>query len=132
GLGLPALILSNCTGRKRQSADKTLCARSLSRGGYRSLARQWSARIDRASKRFIAKQLYCGRVVTETLLASDAIRADIVFISAGLGVVAEDAQIPSYSLTSSPGSPDSIAARLTQPYEPGRWWRALNEARGAD
>jgi hypothetical protein len=71
-------------------------------------------------------------VVTESLRASEAVRGSVVFISAGLGVVAEDAQIPSYSLTSSRGSPDSIAARLIEPYDPRKWWMALSKVRRSD
>jgi hypothetical protein len=106
-----------------------LCARSLSRGSYQTLAKQWSARIDEASTTYVARELYCGRVVTETLRASNAIQGIVTFISAGLGLVADYARIPAYSLTASPGSPDSIAARLTEPFDAAKWWQALGRAR---
>jgi hypothetical protein len=96
------------------------------------VAEEWSARVERASKTFTARHLYCGRVVTETFRASEAVRGNVVFISAGLGLVAEDAQIPSYSLTSTRGSLDSIAARLTEPYEAPKWWRVLTKVRGSE
>ena len=126
---LTALILTNCTGRKRQIAIRDLRARSLPRGGYKFLADQWSRRIYQASKTYVAGQLYCGRAVTEAFRASKEIHGRVTFISAGLGVVTEHAIIPPYSLTSSQRALDSIASRLTEPYDPLRWWQALGKAR---
>src|SRR5258708_869389 len=119
------LILTNCTGRKRCAPRRVLCARSLARGGDDEVAREWARRINQASKTCVAGQLYCGRAVTEAFRASKEIHGRVTFISAGLGVVTEHALIPPYSLTSSQRALDSIASRLTEPYDPWRWWQAL-------
>jgi len=106
-----------------------MLARSLCRGGYEALSSDWADRVTDAAKICAAEQLYCGRAVTETLQAAGALNAEVAFLSAGLGVVPRHASVPAYSLTSSPGMPDSIGARLTEAYTPQRWWKALLKAR---
>jgi hypothetical protein len=63
------------------------------------------------------------------LQSARALAADVAFFSAGLGIVAREHSVPSYSLTSSSRNPDSIDGRLTEPYSPSAWWRSLLKAR---
>ena len=125
------LILTNCTNRKRGHVSHQLSARSLPKATYQQVSTEWASRLDAASQRFAADELYCGRAITETLQAADTLDAEVIFLSAGLGVVPQTEQVPAYNLTSSPGLPDSIGSRLSEPYSPSQWWQALHSARGA-
>jgi hypothetical protein len=122
------LILTNCTNRKREIPKKLLRARTLKRGEVRATSGEWVSRLKKAPKMYVAKHLYCGRAVTETLEAANTLGASTAFISAGLGVVTENQRVPSYSLTASPGYPDSVGRRVLGAYDPTEWWRALSEA----
>src|SRR6185437_15885815 len=95
------LILTNCTNRKRGTIPRRLCARSLPRSTYKVVSTEWVRRLDEASQHYIAEELYCGRSVTETLQAARGLSAEVVFISAGLGVVSQTDRVPAYNLTSS-------------------------------
>jgi hypothetical protein len=74
--------------------------------------------------------LYCGRAITETLLASDSLEAKTVFVSAGLGVVSRFEEVPPYGLTVTNGHDDSIGSRIKGHFEAALWWNALAQAKG--
>ncbi len=123
------LILTNCTGRKRLVPilrAGALLARSIPRGDYATVADEWNSRIASAPRHYVANQLYCGRAITETLLAAESVQAAVAFISAGLGVVGQYDRVPAYSLTATPGFPDSVSCQITDPYHPAKWWAALS------
>jgi hypothetical protein len=124
------LILTNCTNRKRGPIPQQLLARSLPKATYEAVSAEWVRRLDAASQHYVADRLYCGRAVTETLQAAGALSAEVVFLSAGLGVVPQAGRVPAYNLTSTPGLPDSINGRLNEPYSAAQWWKELGIARG--
>src|SRR5690349_1830707 len=96
------LILTNCTNRKRGSVPHALSARSLPKATYSRVSAEWAKRLDQATEHYVADKLYCGRAVTETLQAARIVSAEVVFVSAGLGVVPQTERVPAYNLTSSP------------------------------
>ena len=105
-----------------------LRARTLPKGNLLVTGEEWVSRLEGAKYQFVASHLYCGRAVTETLEAGKAVGGEIGFLSAGLGIVLQFQQVPAYSLTASPGYPDSVSARITGPYDPAAWWCALAKA----
>ncbi len=94
------------------------------------VAQNWARRLSEAPQHYAAIQVYCGRVVTEALKATELLRADLSFVSAGLGLVGWQENIPSYNLTVAPGAPDSIQDRIQGAFSPGAWWKGLLKARG--
>src|SRR6185312_9571614 len=114
----------------RASVHGPLQAHRLPRGSYEKTTQEWLARVQAAPPDFIADQLYCGRAVTETVRVSDVLKAELAFVSAGLGLVQQSQRRPSYSLTASEGHVDSISSRITDPYDPQRWWDSLAKAQG--
>lgn len=106
----------------------SLQARTLPRGDLVTTSEEWVSRVGGAKYQFVACHLYCGRAVTETLEAAQAVGAEVAFLSAGLGIIQQYQEIPAYSLTASPGYPDSVCDRITGPYDPVAWWKALTKA----
>jgi hypothetical protein len=106
----------------------SLRARSLPHGDLVTTSEEWVSRLRDAKYQFVASHLYCGRAVTETLEAGQAIGAEVAFLSAGLGIVEQYQKVPSYSLTASPGYPDSVCDRIAGEYDAASWWRALTRA----
>jgi hypothetical protein len=96
-----------------------------------SVATRWVERLERASVRYPAAQLYCGRSVTESLAATERVRGTLYFVSAGLGLVAADARVPAYNLTVAPANPDSVLPRIVSGDATSRaWWSALTSEFG--
>lgn len=76
------------------------------------------------------EEVYCGRAYREAASAAKKLSAELAVISAGLGVVRADQQIPSYSLTVSPGSEDTVMDKIIGGgASPDAWWGALQFGR---
>jgi hypothetical protein len=82
--------------------------------------------------------LYCGRTVTDALKATAELNAQLAFVSAGMGLLldrrqhseADAEKIPAYSLTVSPGNPDSVERVVLGEFSATSWWLALSKALG--
>lgn len=120
------LIIVPCTDRKRQDPATNLTARSLPKANAATLAKTWVEQISNQVDRVPARDLYCGRAFKEALDATGCLNANLKVISAGLGIVDQHEEIPSYSATVAPGYPDSILKRITDgDASPSAWWCAL-------
>lgn len=123
------VILTACTMRKRFSPDELLNARALTGGTTHSVGEDWRGRLRRAEPKALASDLYAGRSMLEAKLAASAIGARVTIASAGLGLVPADRQIPSYNLTVSPGSADSIFKKLPPGTSAYDWWMQVSSDR---
>ena len=135
------LVVSSCTSRKRapvRVGDDSLRVSSLRNGGYESVARQWKDLVSASEVKHHASLLYCGRTVTDANKATEAVSGQLAFVSAGMGVVldvrksskGDEEKIPSYSLTVSPGNPDSVERVIGKNFLSVKWWLALTKALG--
>lgn len=88
-------------------------------------AKRWRAQVEQVSSRSSAASVYQGRSVQEALSDAQKLNAELWFVSAGLGLVHSETQIPRYDLTLSPGR-GSIAPHLrTLAAAPPDWWAAI-------
>jgi len=122
------LVLAPCSRRKRLPPEPALRASDLPSGTLLDVAREWSERIRRSTRRVPAAELYVGRGLVEARRASKAICADLRIVSAGLGLVAGQELVPAYSLTVTMGDPDSIACKVGSEFSLGDWWRVLRNS----
>ena len=70
-------------------------------------------------------QLYTGRGFGIAAGAAASVGARLYVLSAGLGLVSSDRQVPLYGLTVSPGHAESIAARVKGDFHSAAWFSAL-------
>lgn len=135
------LVVSSCTSRKRAPVGvgaNSPRLSSLSTGGYECVANQWRDLVATSEPRYHPSLLYCGRTVTDALKATEALNAQLAFVSAGMGLVldrrrhgeADAEKIPAYSLTVSPGNPDSVERVIGKNFSSVKWWLALTKALG--
>jgi hypothetical protein len=122
------IVIAACSNRKKVKPVRMLRAASISKGSTREVAASWLARVSKSQQRVRADGLYCGRSFVEAMAAAQALGADFFIVSAGLGLVRNDAQIPAYSATVTGSSKDNILARMNGgPADVlSRWWRALS------
>jgi hypothetical protein len=122
------IVIAACSNRKKVKPTRMLRAASISKGSPREVAACWLARVSESQRRVRADSLYCGRSFVEAKAAAQALEADFFIVSAGLGLVRNDAQIPAYSATVTGSSGDNILSRMNSgpPGVLGRWWRALS------
>jgi hypothetical protein len=122
---MEAVVVTSCTNRKRLSPGPGLRARELATGALEDVVQDWLSRLDAAEARVPACRLYCGRAFAESVWTARAIGAPLFIVSAGLGIVAQATQVPSYSLTVAPHSSDGILERA-QPASVSDWWRQIS------
>jgi hypothetical protein len=124
------LVLAPCTRRKRAEISPTLRGSSLPIGEIRFVAETWVSRV-RASEPVIeAGNFYGGRSLVEAKSAAEAVKAELYFVSAGLGIISQNDKIPAYSLTTSPGDVDTVSEKITDNFNVQIWWMHLNRSFG--
>jgi hypothetical protein len=116
-------VITNCTNRKRVPPPDQLCARTLLAGSSVEVATHWASRLLQCETGKPAHEIYCGRSFSEARGASHLLGGQLLIASAGLGLIHADALIPSYSVTVSSGSEDSILRRTGG--SAVEWWNAL-------
>jgi hypothetical protein len=123
------IVVTTCTARKTVEPCKALYCRDLRRLPCDGLAAEWAGRLDNAVPRVAAAQLYSGRAFSLSKKVAASRRADLFVISAGMGLIPEDARIPPYSLTIAPGGPDCILKRAPRrlPFSESQWWESIRK-----
>lgn len=118
-------IIVPCSGKKRISPPNYATAVSLPRGIQTALQCAWVAKVKALPSSVDAAALYSGRsfgLGRETACRFDA---RLFVISAGLGFVPGERQVPVYGLTISGNGPESVAARVVGRFHPEAWWQAV-------
>ena len=120
------LIVVPCSDRKFGFTPSNLKAASLDCGSVNQVAEEWLDRIKDAVPTSKAGEMYAGRSFSELRKARTIVSAELIVISAGLGVVRSTDRIPNYALTVSRGSEDSISCKIAiNDFVPDIWWEAL-------
>ena len=125
-----ALVVTNCTTRKRAST----AAASLSAGrvgeGLDEFARRWVALIRREPPVTPVGDLYCGRAFSQAKVVARALSADLYVASAGLGLVHEDDLAPNYNMSVGTGHTALHLALSRTQSTPAQWWASMNQMFG--
>jgi hypothetical protein len=119
------LVITSCTNRKRRAPDNTLRGTSLQRGELGAVAQAWAHCLRSAQPAARADVLYCGRAFRDAKAAAECARGALYIVSAGLGLVPAHVKVPSYSLTITSNSSESILTRIDGSGSATRWWEAL-------
>lgn len=119
------LVITTCTNRKRKPIPDSLHAADLPQAEISGLAAEWGRRLTRAPKAFSARDIYGGRAFQEASLAAEFLDAQLIVVSAGLGLIAVGEPVPPYACTVVVGAPDSIATKSLGRFTAGAWWQAL-------
>lgn len=134
---MTALVITNCTGRKRVPPGQTPVglssglAGSYAQTGVEGLAHAWSSQLaKRQSDAVPAAELYAGRAFSDAKSVASTLGANLFVVSAGCGLVGGAEKVAPYELTvaDGPGSIQSELARLGATLQ--AWWTALNAASG--
>jgi hypothetical protein len=122
---MDTIVITTCSNRKRVKPSNFLRARSLPVGDLQSISKEWNDRISNAPDRQVPADLYCGRGFREAENAAKKLKTKPLVISAGLGLLSSDCEIPAYDLTLSPYSLDSVFTRIAEKITPSEWWEAI-------
>lgn len=121
-------IITTCTNRKKKEHHPQICSTTLPKGDQNYLLRNWIDRLKIKSDTVPAKQLYSGRGFAEIRQIAEKKGIDFWVISAGMGLVNKDTKLPSYNLTISCNTNESIQSNLSRGnnFDLSAWWQNIN------
>ena len=122
------LVITTCTNRKRKPVSADLHMSTLPQASLTDLTNDWARRLSAESAHFPAHDIYGGRGFHEALFATELLDAQLMVVSAGLGLIDASTRVPPYACTVLVGATDSVAARVTGEFTVAGWWRVLNAA----
>lgn len=128
-------VVLSCTARKRASELGYPRLRSVDRAPVAARVEQWATLVSAAPCRYVAANLYAGEYWQAGMkLASRSAmtgHTTVSVVSAGLGLVGLQEQVPMYSATLASRHPDSVLATsdtvaLSQVRR--QWWHGMTRA----
>jgi DGQHR domain-containing protein len=123
-------LVTVCTNRKSVPPSGRLQAKRLPSGRQETVSKTWRDWLRRAQPRVPARELYAGRGFKEALAVVEAFNTDLWIVSAGLGLVHGDDEVPSYDLTLAAGTDSSILSKVTDgSFDAARWWSDMGRRR---
>jgi hypothetical protein len=123
-------IITNCSSRKRNIGVEPLVPSLLGTLDVKGLLNAWLGQIQNSQVRVAPLDLYQGRSMADCRLAARLTAADFYVISAGLGLVSANDQVPNYSLTISEGTGSLRRWLSGQGATSADWWKGLSDAIG--
>jgi hypothetical protein len=121
------LVITPCSAGKRHPPGPR--AALLNRSSQSAVEAEWLALLEGASAAGRADSMYRGRAFGFAVQSASIIGGDLGIISAGLGYVTGQCEIPSYDLTLRARIDGSVRDRVTGSFEPTAWWRAMQGGR---
>lgn len=124
----PAIIITNCTGRKLHSNGVALRDLTRNFSSVDALADAWRKALLAAKPRYVASSLYGGRSFREAELVAESLEAPLFVVSAGLGLTSAEEFVPAYDLTVSGKGSTVLPVLRDLGLTPSHWWASLNES----
>lgn len=127
---MEAVIVTSCTARKRGVRRPLSLDRSMMGPCLASTAERWRTALRQQSLRVAAADLYAGRSFVEARRTAASAGGLLFVVSAGLGLVAAEDQVPGYNLTAASKEGGLNAALAAHSATAADWWTALCEGNG--
>lgn len=119
-------IITSCSNRKHRTGSRTVGIRTLPRDSLHKVAKLWAKTIRSAPKTRMASDLYMGRGFCEALACKALAGARLYVVSAGLGLIEDDALVPVYDLTIGDSASNIGRKVVGEPFSCRNWWLTLN------
>lgn len=125
-----AIVVTSCTSRKRGGAVPLKFAAGMIGADIATTAGRWRNAVRHHPVRVRAEDLYGGRSFSDARAVAHAVHAEFFIVSAGLGLIAANDQVPPYDLTVASKKSDLNTALARLGCDVGAWWKALCGGQG--
>jgi len=122
-----ACVLTPCSARKSKLLEAPLSASTITAGQQAAVARQWRRKLLAGKPVARGGDLYSGSAFRRVRKVGIDLGASVWIISAGLGLIRSSGLVPSYDLTLSSHSPESLPGRVTGPFSYPQWWADIQQ-----
>lgn len=127
-------VILSCTNRKRGSSDAPLCLRDITAADTASRASRWIDAVSRRPATHRVEDLYIGeywQAGQELARAAESLGPTrVAVVSAGLGLVRTDDEVPTYAATFTAGHADSVCLHGRPSATRREWWSELSRWTG--
>ena len=123
--GSAMVVITTCTQRKNARPHFAATSVSLPIGSQDAVQTAWIEKIRTLPANTAASALYAGRGFGLATQAAKIAKGKLYILSAGLGLVADDQQVPVYGLTVSGGHAESVSTRVTGEFDAAAWFSGL-------
>ena len=120
-----AAVITVCAHRKTARPPFAATPVTLPLGSQEAVETAWIEKIRTAPTSVPASELYAGRGFGLAIEAAKMASGKLYILSAGLGLVAGNQQVPVYGLTVSAGHTESVSSRVTGRLDVSSWFSAL-------
>lgn len=124
------IVVTSCTARKRNSGTAVKFSRRIVGANIRQTVQRWRKELQGGVPRTPVGQLYVGRSISDARWVANQLRAPMHVVSAGLGLIDAEEEVPPYDLTVAGHS--STFPRVLEECRSTTtdWWRLLCKGRG--
>jgi hypothetical protein len=124
------IVVTSCTARKRNSGAAVKFSRRIVGASIRETAERWRQELQGGGPRTPDGQLYVGRSISEARWVANHLQAPMHVVSAGIGLIDAEEEVPPYDLTVAGRS--STFQRVLEEYRSTTtdWWLLLCKGRG--
>jgi len=124
------VIVTNCTARKRAGTPLLRFDPESSAATLGEVVCAWRAALRAQSVTLPARTLYVGRSISEAKLVAHRLRSALFVVSAGLGLVDADQEVPGYDLSAAGASSGLTPVLARYGATVSDWWGALTDGHG--
>lgn len=122
---MPLILVTSCSSRKSPSESDRVHAADLPRGSIGEVGKIWRSLLREHYCRLPVSEMYLGRGFREAQKASQVACAQHWIVSAGLGLVTENEEIPAYDLTISGSGVNQISRKIQDGFSSQAWWKQV-------
>ena len=127
---MPPILITSCSNRKSGSPDDRLTPNDVPRGSLSDVSKAWIQKLKSHKNRVTVEELYSGRGAYEAKLCAKILNANHWIVSAGLGLVHSNENVPLYDLTVSGNNNSNIKNKITDiNFTTEQWWHELSKRR---
>ncbi len=120
-------IITSCSNRKRATASGVVGIHSIPRDSTANVAKRWMKNVRAARHTKTATELYVGRGFAQAMECKALVCGRLFVVSAGLGLIEGDAQVPNYDLTISPSSSNIERRIIKGEFSCRTWWAEISK-----
>lgn len=124
------VVVTNCTARKRAGTPLVRFDPAPSATTLGEVVHGWRAALRSQSVALPAKTLYVGRSMSEAKSVARQLGAALFVVSAGIGLVGADQEVPGYDLSAAGASSGLTPVLARYGASVSDWWGALTDGRG--
>ena len=127
---MKTVLITPCTNRKRcNNGESTIGIDLLPRENQDAVTTAWINLVRQSASRVRAEQLYAGRGFSEAIATLESGNVELWVISAGMGLINKDKEIPRYNLTTSSSVMQNIQQTITDGvFCHKTWWDKINQS----